>query len=55
MFNFGKIDFQGRLVAMIGALVFSTIFVGAAVGPAQTTEFASVVQVQAPAGVVANV
>lgn len=53
MFGFNGIDFQGRLVAVIGALAFSTIFVGAAVGPVHPAQLASAIQ--APAAVVANV
>ncbi len=42
MFNFGKFDLQRTALAMVGALVLSTVCVGAAVGPA---EAASVVPV----------
>lgn len=53
MFGFNSPDVQGRLVALIGALVFSTIFVGAAVGPVEPSQFASIVE--APATVTAHV
>lgn len=53
MFGFNSIDVQGRLAALIGALVFSTIFIGAAVGPVEAAQLASVVE--APAAITAHV
>ena len=53
MFKFDYVDLQGKLVALVGALVFSTIFVGAAVGPVRAAEIAPV-QVAAPASVPIN-
>ena len=47
MFNFFNIDITRIATAAVGALVLSTMFVGAAVGPARAVE-TSTIQVAQP-------
>jgi hypothetical protein len=49
MFKFDSIDLQRIATAAIGALVLTTVSVGAAVGPARAVETDQTVAISAPA------